>query len=101
MAFVAIRETTGEMVGVSRLVCERDGQSGEFAVVVQPDMKGRGLASHLMHHLLDWARARGLSEVVGQVLADNAPMLAFVRHLGFEVHRMRGEEDLVEARESG
>jgi acetyltransferase len=98
MAFVAIREATGEMVGVSRLVCEPDGKSGEFAVVVQPDMKGRGLATHLMQRLLDWARARGVVTVVGQVLADNVPMLAFARHLGFQVRRLPDEEDLVEAR---
>ena len=51
-------------------------------------MKGRGVASHLMRRLIDWARARGLREIEGQVLADNAPMLAFVRRLGFSVRRM-------------
>jgi acetyltransferase len=97
MAFVAVREASGETVGVARLVCE-DERSGEFAVIVQGDMKGQGVASHLMQRLIDWARARGLREMVGQVLADNAPMLAFVRHLGFGVKRMPQEPDVVEAR---
>ncbi len=97
MAFIALRETSGETVGVARLVCEDDRQ-GEFAVIVQADMKGRGVARHLMQRLIDWARRRGLSAVVGQVLADNAPMLAFVRHLGFSVKRMPEEPDVVEAR---
>jgi acetyltransferase len=39
-----------------------------------------------------------MSAVVGQVLADNTPMLAFVRGLGFTLHRMPQEEGLVEAR---
>jgi acetyltransferase len=51
-----------------------------------------------MQRLIDWARRRGLSAVVGQVLADNAPMLAFVRRLGFGVKRMPEEPDVVEAR---
>ena len=51
-----------------------------------------------MQRLIDWARARGMKEVVGQVLADNAPMLAFVRHLGFSVRRMPEEPDVMEAR---
>jgi acetyltransferase len=51
-----------------------------------------------MQRLIDWARRRRLSAVVGQVLADNAPMLAFVRHLGFSVKRMPEEPDVVEAR---
>ena len=82
---------------MARLVCE-DARQGEFAVIVQGDMKGKGVAGHLMRRLIDWARGRGLSAVVGQVLADNAPMLAFVRHLGFSVKRMPDEPDVVEAR---
>jgi acetyltransferase len=97
MALIAIDETTGDTVGVSRLACDSDGRSGEFAVIVQADMKGRGLASHLMRRLIAWARTRGLSEVVGQVLADNHPMLAFVRHLGFTVHRMEDDPEVMEA----
>jgi acetyltransferase len=78
-------------------VCENE-REGEFAVIVQADMKGKGVARHLMQRLIDWARRRGLSEVVGQVLADNAPMLAFVRRLGFRVRRLPEEPDVVEAR---
>ena len=51
-----------------------------------------------MRRLIDWAKASGLAEVVGQVLADNAPMLAFVRRLGFVLHRMPEEPDVMEAR---
>jgi acetyltransferase len=98
MAFVAVRDADGATVGVSRLVCEADGTGGEFAVIVQADMKGRGLASRLMRRLIDWARTRGLQQVTGQVLADNPPMLAFVRHLGFSVKRMPEEPDVMEVR---
>ncbi len=98
MAFVAVNETTGDTVGVARLASYANGQSGEFAVIVQADMKDRGLASHLMRRLIAWARMRGLTEVVGQILADNQPMLAFIRHLGFAVHRMADDPEVLEAR---
>jgi acetyltransferase len=98
MAFVAQRNPTNETVGVARLVIEPDRRSGEFAVIVQPDMKGRGLASHLMRRVIGWGHSSGLSEIVGQVLADNAPMLAFVRRLGFALHRMPEEPDVMEAK---
>jgi acetyltransferase len=97
MAFIAVRETTGETVGVARLVCE-DESSGEFAVIVEADAKGKGVARHLVERLIHWGRERGLSVIVGQVLADNAPMLAFVRHLGFHVNRVPEEPEIVEAR---
>jgi acetyltransferase len=98
MAFLAVRDATEETVGVARLACDSDGRSGEFAVIVQEDMKGRGLATHLMHRLIDWARTRGLREIEGQVLADNQPMLAFIRHMGFSVHRMINDPEVMEAR---
>jgi acetyltransferase len=98
IAFIAVRESTGETVGVARLVRELDEGSSEFAIIVQPDMKGKGLATRLMHCLIGWARGQGMTEIVGQILADNAPMLAFVRHLGFSLHRLPGEDDVLEAR---
>ncbi|WP_428486989.1 GNAT family N-acetyltransferase [Rhodopila sp.] len=98
MAFIAVRDADADTVGVARLVCEADTASGEFAVIVQADMKGRGLASRLMRRLIDWARTRGVKQIVGQVLADNPPMLAFVRHLGFSVKRMPEEPDVMEVR---
>ena len=86
----------GDTVGVSRLVRDRD--EGEFAIIVQPDAKGNGLARRLMERLIAWGRAQGMTAIVGQVLAENAPMLAFVRKLGFTVVRMPEEPDVVEAR---
>ena len=95
MAFVALRGP--DIVGIARLVCEREAEA-EFAIVVQPDMKGTGLARTLMHRLIAWAPRQGITTVIGSVLADNAPMLAFVRRLGFTVRRLHSEPDVVEAR---
>jgi acetyltransferase len=97
MAFIAVRQRDQATVGVARLVREMDGGRGEFAILVQPDMKGCGLARHLMERLAGWARDQGIPEIVGQVLADNAPMLAFMRRLGFSLHHDRDEPDVVEA----
>ena len=95
MAFVAMRGR--DIVGIARLVCERETEA-EFAVVVQPDMKGTGLAHALMHRVLAWAPRQGVTGIVGLVLADNAPMQAFVRSLGFTLRRLPAEPDILEAR---
>ena len=95
MAFVALRGP--DIVGVARLVVERDTEA-EFAIVVQPDMKGTGLARALMHRLLAWAPRQGVTTIVGQVLADNRAMQAFVRSLGFTLRRIPAEPDILEAR---
>jgi acetyl-CoA synthetase (ADP-forming)/acetyltransferase len=97
MAFIAVRAADGSTAGVARAVCESLGSSAEFAILVEPAAKGRGLAAHLMGRLIDWARAQGIGRLTGQVLADNHPMLAFVRHLGFATSSMPDEPDVVEA----
>ncbi len=99
MALIAVERASGETVGVARLVrSDTDGDEGEFAVLVETGAKGLGLGSALMARLIGWARAEGVGEMIGQVLADNHPMLGFVRHLGFALHHVPGEDDVVEAR---
>jgi acetyltransferase len=49
----------------------------------------------LMRAGLAWARAVGLRRVVGEVMAENAPMLAFVRSLGFTVERSAEDPELL------
>jgi acetyltransferase len=97
MAFVAVRQSDQATVGVSRLVREMGTQRGEFAIVVEPDAKGIGLAKHLMDRLIAWAREVGVTQIVGTVLADNHPMIGFVRRLGFVVRHVPDEPDVVEA----
>ncbi|MCQ4160245.1 GNAT family N-acetyltransferase [Roseomonas sp. GC11] len=101
MAFVAVEEPPEgqpRTVGVARLIREPGGGQGEFAVVTLPGWKGQGLARHLMERLFEWGRAQGLERVVGQVLADNKPMLGFVRALGFALTRSAEDEDVMEAK---
>ncbi len=98
MAFIAVREATGETVGVARLVRGNDPSVAEFAVAVQHDMQGRGLATHLMQRLLQWAPQHGVQQVVGEILADNTPMLDLARSLGFSLSFLQGDAEVIEAR---
>ncbi len=96
MAFVAVREASGETVGACRLVREPYSDRAEFAILVERSMRGRGLAQHLMQRIIAWGASQGVREIVGQVLANNAHMLAFVRRLGFTIQRVPDEPELVE-----
>jgi acetyltransferase len=51
-----------------------------------------------MHRLIDWARAEGVQTIIGEILAENTPMLAFVQHLGFSLHHSQDDADIIEAR---
>ncbi len=98
MAFIAVRDNTGDTVGVARLVRDADTGIDEFAVIVQQDVKGKGLGTHMMRRLIDWARRRGVPEIRGEILAENTAMLTFARNLGFALRHLPSDPEIVEAR---
>src|SRR5689334_1720337 len=85
MAFIAIEEATGRMLGVVRVHDETDGESGEFAILLRTRLKGHGLGWLMMKHMIANAKAKGLKTVRGQVLAENATMLLMCEELGFHI----------------
>jgi acetyltransferase len=85
MAFVALDEGTGEVVGVVRLHSDSIYESGEYAILLRSDLKGRGLGWALMQMMIEYARSEGLKVISGDVLAENTVMLAMCHSLGFEV----------------
>lgn len=73
------------VIGVSRIVANPDGSSCEFALVVADDYTGQGLGSRLMLSIIEVARSKGLSEVMGLILVNNAGMLRLMTSLGFTI----------------
>jgi len=74
-----------EILGVVRLNHEKGASEGEFAVMVRSDLKGHGIGHELLCLILRLAGERGITRVVGDVLAENRPMLHLVRDLGGRV----------------
>ncbi|MDE2299642.1 MAG: GNAT family N-acetyltransferase, partial [Burkholderiales bacterium] len=60
---------------------------------VADDVNGKGLGSRLMESIMDVAREKGLKEIVGLVLANNAGMLKLMKALGFTVKRFAEDPD--------
>jgi acetyltransferase len=97
MAFVMVEKKSGEFAGVARFSADPDNATAEFAITVRTDLKGHGLGRLLMERLLEYARARGIGEIHGQVLRENAAMLAFCKQLGFSLNPEVGSPELVRA----
>ena len=91
MAFIALDEATGAMLGVARLHPVTDQNSGEYAILVRSDLKGRGLGWRLMQLIVEYARAKGLRSIQGQVLHENTTMLQMCTELGFEISTDPGD----------
>jgi acetyltransferase len=83
MAFAAIEEKTGRLLGVVRLHDDPVGGSGEFAILLRSHLKGQGLGWLMMKHIIAYAKKHGLRSVQGQVLAENSTMLLMCSELGF------------------
>jgi RimJ/RimL family protein N-acetyltransferase len=85
IAFVAIDEATKEPLGVVRLHADTPHETGEYAILLRSDLKGRGLGWSLMQLIIEYAKAEGLKRISGQILQDNTVMLKMCRELGFEI----------------
>jgi acetyltransferase len=81
------------IVGVSRYITNPDQTSCEFSLLVADEMGGKGLGSRLMESIMDVAREKGLAEIEGLVLTNNASMLKLMRGLGFSVKPFAEDPD--------
>ncbi|WP_322515946.1 bifunctional acetate--CoA ligase family protein/GNAT family N-acetyltransferase [Rhodopseudomonas palustris] len=95
MAFIALDEATGETLGVVRIHSDSIYESGEYAILLRSDLKGKGLGWALMKLIIEYARAEGLKFVCGQVLRENTAMLRMCRQLGFEAKTDHSEPDIL------
>jgi acetyltransferase len=90
MAFIATRASSTaehETVGVVRAIADPDNEHAEFAIIIGAGVKGKGLGRALLEKMVDYCRRRGTRELVGEVLAENSPMLGLAKRLGFKAHR--------------
>jgi acetyltransferase len=86
MAFIALDEKSGEMLGVARLHDNSGGDGeAEYAIIVRSDLKNHGLGRELMRMIVEYAKAKRLHAIKGQVLRENETMLRMCHELGFKV----------------
>lgn len=88
MAIIATVTLDGSetQIGVARYVRLENDTSCEFAIALADQWQGLGVGTRLLRELIAIARRAGITEIVGDVLSTNAPMLKLVRKVGMEVH---------------
>ncbi len=96
VAFIAFAPDDDTPLGVVRLHGDPDGRGAEFAILVRSDAHHHGIGHALMRLIVETARKRGLAAVHGQILPENARMIALARDLGFALATT--PEGVVEAR---
>jgi acetyltransferase len=95
MALVAERLSTDtgayELLGVGRLVRQRDEREAELGVVVADRCQGVGLGTELVRRLIEIARCEGIGSIKAAILSENASMMGLAKHFHF---RFVGDADL-------
>ena len=93
MAFLLL--DGAKLLGVGRLAADPGFEQAEFALVVASDRQGHGYGALLLAHVLEYAKARGISRVIGHILRENHKMLELAKRLGFKREAGRsGEPDI-------
>lgn len=87
MAFIATETSASgvsQTLGVVRAIADPDNNTAEFAIIVRAELKGQGLGQALLEKIIRYCRHRGIQELVGELLADNQPMLKLAEKVGFK-----------------
>jgi acetyltransferase len=79
------------IIGIGRIICDREFKNGEFAVLVHDGYQNQGLGYKLVDVIIGIAEEKGLEQIYGDILTDNRRMLAVARKLGFTIGQ--GDED--------
>ncbi len=98
MALLALHD--GTLLGIAHYFADPDCLRAEYAIAVRSDWKERGVGYVLMTQLIEVARQAGISELVGEVLRENGPMLRMCRQLGFAIRPDMNDAAVMQVRKS-
>jgi acetyltransferase len=91
IALVAFSRSDAEekMLGVGRVISERNLKNAEFAVLVSDAWQGKGIGAALLKRCLSIAAEQHIDKIWGTVLSENTQMLALGKKLGFHIKRTK------------
>lgn len=61
--FLAFVDDEAEVIATAMLACDAAMKTGEVAIVIQPEYKGKGVSWVLLHHVTEFARGKGLTTI--------------------------------------
>jgi len=82
-SFLAFDTASGDLVASALLACDKAMDTGEIAVSIRSDYKGKGVGWALLDFLGQEARTRGLRRVIAIEARDNHAAIELEREKGF------------------
>ena len=94
-SFLAYDLASGDLVASALLACDKAMDTGEIAVSIRVDAKGKGAGWALLDFLAREAQARGLRRVISIESRDNHATIELEREKGFIPEPFDGDPTLV------
>jgi acetyltransferase len=94
-SFLGHDRKSGELVASAMLACDAQMDTGEIAVSVRGDYRGRGVGWTMLDLLAAEAQRRGLKRVISIEDRDNHAAIELEREKGFTAHGLDGDPHLV------
>lgn len=94
-SFIAFDGATGELVASALLASDSKLDTGEIAVSIRSDYRGKGVGWALLDFLAEEARARGIRRVIAIESRDNHAAIELEREKGFTPEAFDGDPTLV------
>ena len=76
-----------KIIAEARYMLNSEDPYPDVAFMVDENHRGRGLASALLHYLIDIARERGIKGFRAEVLTSNRPMMKVFERLPYVLHK--------------
>ncbi|WP_298394405.1 GNAT family N-acetyltransferase [Sphingobium sp.] len=94
-SFVAFRPGGREIIAAATLAVDEAGGTGEVAISILPDHKGKGIGWTLLDHVAREARAWGVTKLQSIESRDNRAAISLEREMGFSAKAVEGDPALV------
>ncbi|MFC3442501.1 GNAT family N-acetyltransferase [Sphingobium rhizovicinum] len=93
--FLAFTPGGREIIAAATLAVDEAGGTGEVAISILPDHKGKGIGWTLLDHVAREARAWGVTKLQSIESRDNRAAISLEREMGFSARAIEGDPALV------
>jgi acetyltransferase len=94
-SFLAFDQATGELVASAVLACDAEMETGEVAISVRGDYRGRGVGWGMLNLVAAEGERRGLSRVIAIEDRANHAAIELEKDCGFVAHGVEGDPHIV------
>lgn len=85
----------GMIIAAATLAADKAGDTGEVAISILPDYKGKGIGWTLLDHMAQEARHWGITKLQSIESRDNHAAIMLEREMGFSARAVEGDPGLM------